>query len=559
MSFMISTIVLISASCTIYVFIYHFAKNYPSQRAFENGFRVLLAIAVLNSYFLLCFLLSLAKMEGDVVAYYRTLSATLMDNTEYRGVEKTLFLFSAFFVHLGGVVIPGLTLLYLRFSSQLSIASISRWAKNMGEAIRERPVLKELHSLFCAVMQSTGIKYPVKLLLLCKNKSLNVAWGCQIAKGKREIFLIIDENLLEWFESGKITKDEIHAIFSHEISHISHRDYLLPLWAKYLIYTALPLPIVLTYSIAFLFAAIIKFDGISVLWSRFLWPSLIIFLASYCIWIVLLQIIGYSMREREHLADARACETGVSPGMMSRVLKKVHLLFSPERKFFREFSFANESTKVNTQGRIDRLVGFLKGEILMHPRTSERIKAVNEARHSVKEDKIEPMPIREVVISTFLLLAFALIVGASFNIFQKTSKDNPVALFLLLTVLLIPIIISMLSCMPLRFRCARTLEIALIPGVLGSESQTRALRLFLSLLFNKHWLKIHRNNFVSVFIVWFLTLLFLAYSHPSFVHISVFLLPLSLAGCTGICVLYIINCINAKYRAEKGITPIIRM
>lgn len=552
----IPVILFIVVFSTLYIFVYQFAKNYPSQRAFENGFWVLLAIAVLNSYFILCFLLSLREIGGDVVTYYRMLFSTLFDGAEYRGVEKTLFLFSAFLVHLGGVIIPALTIFYLRFSSWLSILSISRRTKNFGEAMIARSTIEEMESLFYDVKQSANITYPVEFLLLDRDKGFDVSWGCQIIKGRNKIFLIIDENLLECFESGKINRDEIKAIFSHEINHIYHKDYFLPLLAKYLIYTAMPLPIVLTYSLAFLFSAIIKFDGIYVLWTKFLGPSLVFFLVTYCVRIVLLQIVGYTMRQREYLADAQACEGGVTPEIMSGVLKKTQLLFMPKIKFFKAFSFSSGSLpSIDSQTRIDPSLRFLGGEVLMHPLTSDRIKAIKEAKYFLNAKKIEPLPLGEVVISTLLLTVFSLIIGSSFNIFQKTSVGGFPVLFLILTTLLVPIIISMLSCLPLRFWDARTLEIAFIPGTPGSQSQTRAFLLFVSLFYNKHWLKIHRNNFVAVLIVWFLTANFLS---TDFAQGLALLLPLSLVGCTGICVLYIINCINAKYREEKGITPIIK-
>lgn len=543
---------------TFYFFAYHFARNYPSQRAFENGFRMLLTIAVLNGYFLLCFLMSLGKIAGDVATYYRILFCLFSDVSRFQSVTKVLFLLSAFLVHLGGVGIPLFTIIYLRLSSSVLLLSLSRRTIKLEESKKPRQIIEEMKSLFYEIKEDANIEYPVKFLLLRKSKAFDISSGCQIIKGFNEIVLIIDQNFLECFESAKINGDEIKAIFSHELTHIYHKDNFLPLLAKYLIYSVVPLPIVLVYSLAFLLSAIIKFDGVRVLWTEFLLPSLILFSVTYFVWIMLLQIVAYSMREREFLADARACESGISPEVMSGVLKKIKLLFIPHLRIFKAFSFASKSSPLVSHGKMILLLRSLKGEILLHPLVSERIKAIKEGKYFVKAGKIELLPFKEVVISTLLLSVFSLFVAFSFNIFQNTSEDGISVLFLAMTVNLVPIVISMLSCMPLRFRDARTLELGFIPGTPGEDSHRRAFLLLFSLFYNENWFKIHRNNIAAILITWFSTWIFLRFTNPFYARYLILLLPFSLIGCPGVCLLYIMNSINAKYRSEKGISPIIR-
>ncbi|MEW6686062.1 MAG: hypothetical protein AB1393_07650 [Candidatus Edwardsbacteria bacterium] len=270
--------------------------------------------------------------------------------------------------------------------------------------------------------------------------------------------------------------------------------------------------------------------------------------------IVLLQVIAQCMREREYIADAKACESGVSPEIMSATLKKVNSILVPKRRLFEQLLFVNAKGNHITdfQNKVNGFVGFLKGQASWHPHIMDRIHALKGAKYFLGKKKIEPMPLKDVAITTFLCTAFALIVGIWINVPHRDLEGNPSVLFLLLTLMFIPIMISMLSCMPLRFWDARTLEIAFIPGTPGSESEARALLLLLSLFYNKHWFKIHRNNLVSIAIVWVLVQPQLLVPFPFFLFL------VSLIGCTGCCVIYIINCINSKYRAEKGITPIIR-
>ncbi|MEW6687141.1 MAG: M48 family metalloprotease [Candidatus Edwardsbacteria bacterium] len=198
---------------------------------------MLLSIAVLIAFFLLFFFFSLRKIGGGLLSYYASLFSALSDGAKFQGGKRTLFLFSALFVHLGGIVIPALTLLYFRFSTWLWLLSVASRRKKWKESTSKTRSLEEIEALCRDTLRRGDLEYSVRFLLARDTGRFDASPGCQIVKKGQEIFLIIYDSLLESFESGKLNKGEIQAIFSHEISHIYHGDYLFPLWGKYLIYS----------------------------------------------------------------------------------------------------------------------------------------------------------------------------------------------------------------------------------------------------------------------------------------------------------------------------------
>ena len=290
-------------------------------------------------------------------------------------------------------------------------------------------------------------------------------------------------------------------------------------------------------------------------------PTMDIFITSCLVRIFLLQIIAHAMRQREYLADAWACEKAFSPEIMGSALKKVNLFLRTTTKTFGELNYteADQSFLEDFKNPIDAIVKLIKGEISWHPLTSDRIQAVSEGKYSPEKTKIKLLSIGDVVISTILIMVFEIMVGIIFfDVFNKNSERLSSVLFIGLAAMITPAIISMLSCLPLRFWDARSLELEFIPGRPGSQSESRAIMLLAALFYKKNWLRIHRNNIVAILIAWFLAYILLDYIQDDFSKIFWIFLPVALVSCTGICVIYVINSINAKYRAEQGISPIIR-
>ncbi len=114
--------------------------------------------------------------------------------------------------------------------------------KAMRTCLFRQTAIHELLDIFSHCMETAGEERLGKVFLLDEgSETPPVFAGCGImGKGKR-LALLLSKDFVKTFQERQLTKEEIKAIFFHEIAHIKNRDYFMPLWSKTFIQCLYPL------------------------------------------------------------------------------------------------------------------------------------------------------------------------------------------------------------------------------------------------------------------------------------------------------------------------------
>lgn len=478
----------------------------------ENTLRIAFIFISLISFPLIFSGLGMSSGEG-VISYY---SAILKQLAAYWGSNKLaafLYLVSNFFFRLSGLIIPLGISFYFLFGYKWFL----HWHKYQEIFPREveSKALQDVRNMFFECLKVTNLGSSVKIFLLSeRTNDLAGFSGCGVIGKGKNITLLLSQKLVNLFQKGRLTADEIRAVFLHEISHIVHKDHFLPLWTKQFTQSRLFAFTYLIYILAILctLSTFIARDGmIAVRYVK--WESLGLSFATFSIGLFLLrsivwQFIAQAMREREYLADARAGYIYMTPDIMTRAVEKATFLFAVQKTFSSFFSFVGGSMTPGSNSKTTEisskilrillkvkqvLFRFLAGRVNWHPSSFNRVKALKRNENLFKGEKASFISHRSVITTTVVVNMIWLSLFLLLSVFVREDKGMKLLMNnALLSSLLIVVSLSILNFLPMVFLDNKTF----IEGFVGpAGSIFRATYLPYLLVASKLWRRIHINNF----------------------------------------------------------------
>lgn len=508
------------------LFLLMLRKDYRVNTA-ENTIRIYFVFLVLVLLpLLVLFSIYAGKVEGAPF-YTRLFKLIASAWQENRAHAICLTCMHAFLIFTG-LSIPLNTIFhfcfgYKRFLHRYGAVSNCEGAETM----------LRLKMLFWDILNQAGLKPKVRFVLLDRTieKHLPIFTECGIVgQTNKDVTLIMSKNFVNCFYEKKLSEDEVKAIFFHEISHIYNGDLAFPLWAKSVVSSQLFLASTVSCILALIFGLL----SIGFSWENFILFVLFLPLSIYLFREGLLQIVGEAMREREHLADARAILLFTPPEALISAIKKVTILYKSSSSFSYsfyspagDFRVLDESYKFANFREFLRycrwaLYCFLTSKVYWHPLASQRIKVIEKREKSINESKVLLSPYIVLGIS-FLggIIGFLTLMCASF---LEVGKPQFTRLAIMLS-FAISFLIVFISCLPLRTFSKMDFNNVLPP---------RRKHLPLHFFAGKFWRRTHANNlFIAEFNTLFL--IFSGVTEMSYFHI----LWLFLA-CTGATILLVI-------------------
>jgi Zn-dependent protease with chaperone function len=478
----------------------------------ENTLRIAFIFIALVLFPLIFSGLGMLAQEGSV-SYYSAIFKRLAEYWTQNKLADFLYLVSNFFFHLNGLIIPLGILFYLLFGYKWFQHS-HKYQEVFPREV-ESKALQDLKDIFFECLKVTNLKLSVKIFLLNESaEDLAGFSGCGVIGKGKNIAVLLSQKLVDLFREGRLSTEEIKAIFLHEISHIVHKDHFLPLWTKQFTQSRLFTFTYLSLILAILCAlsASIARDGMIVV--RYVkWKFLGISFATFSTGLLLLrssiwQFIAQAMREREYLADARAGYIYMTPDIITKAIEKVTFLFPVQGAFSSVFSFAGTGRTPSLNSEVTEisskilhvflkvkkvLFRFLTGKVNWHPSSLRRIKALKQNENLFKGEEGSFISHRSVIITVVVINAIWFLLFLLLGVFIEGDKGME---FLtnnaLLSSLLIAVSLSILNFLPMVFLDSKTF----IEGLVGPVGSVfGAAHLPYLLITSKLWRRIHINNF----------------------------------------------------------------
>ena len=473
MSFLL-TLVLSSLLLAIALsYVTTFLRARPSLTVAQSKFRILLVFVLMISVPMALAFAALSQV-GEHTSLFE-----LWSESKAAGISYFL---STVCILLAGAIVPFSTVFYFyssykRFIEKLDYEEVSVDSKDR--------TLKELWKIFSECMNVAGVKASVKLLVAKQELEHSAVLDCGIVGRGKNAAMLLSISLIKLFEEGKLTKEDVKAIFLHELSHVFHNDHFMPLWAMWFVRSK-----TFTYTIilflagiffifwsAYLAGEVDIIEGLLKTTSIFAAVLIPFFIFRAVIW----RLIGKIMREREFLADVHSARL-YAPDKIANTLKK-SVLFSPEEKA-PMFSFAG----IIHHKYVHRAFKFITGKTHWHPSLLDRIEVLGQ-REKPALEKRKRMPSGLQMISYcmyYLVILTALFITSILlpedeSIFFTTMVGWASSFFAVTS-------LTIESVFPLRFLSKKDFEENLTGrGILRNLS-----RFFV----NKLWRKIHLNNFL---------------------------------------------------------------
>lgn len=478
----------------------------------ENTLRIAFIFISLISFPLIFSALGMLSGEGGI-SYYSAIFKLLADYWRHNKLAVFFYLFGNFFFHLNGLIIPLGISFYFLFGYKWFLHSHKYQEIFPWEA--KSKALQDVKNIFLESLKVTNLEPSVKILLLGKSEEdLPGFSGCGVIGKGKNVSLLLSQRLVDLFQEGMLTTDEIKAIFLHEISHIVHKDHFLPLWTKQFTQSRLFTLTYLSYVLAILctLSTFIARDGmIAVRYVK--WKSLGLSFATFSIGLLLLrsivwQFIAQAMREREYLADARAGYIYMTPDIVTKAIEKVTFLFPVQGAFSSVFSFAGTGRTPSLNSEVTEisskilhvflkvkqvLFRFLTGKVNWHPFSLRRIEALKKNENLFKREEGSFISHKSVITTTVVINTIWFLLFLLLGTFIEEDKGMK---FLtnsaLLSSLLIAVSLSILNFLPMVFLDSKTF----IEGLVGPVGSVfGAAHLPYLLITSKLWRRIHINNF----------------------------------------------------------------
>jgi len=418
---------------------------------------------------------------------------------------------SIFFFLISGIAIPGAAIVHFLFGYRIFL-QVNKNYEVRSELLEGNAVLQELFNIFSRCLKIAGLKGQVRVFLLDEgSRGSPIFSGCGIVGKGENLALLFSKDFVKAFEDKRLEKEEVEAVFFHEISHVLNKDYFLPLWSKMFVRSRL-------FGVAWaglvigavcVSGASFKTEGLSSIfnWSVVAGAAILSFG-----FVVLKGIIGTFisgiLREREYLADRHVTYRYTDRETMAKTIKKSALLFTGGSKFSL-LSFGQTDSDTYTPAKVLKETGILSEfkqffsdivgrRVIWHPDPMKRIKALNEEQVRLSGKKTERSSLSDIVILS--LFFSVLLFGAGFLfefLVRGLGKEGYISINNLPSILLIllyPLVICTLvieHIVPLQFQSMELFQKSLV-GSISGFSIRKFLFLFLA---GRIWRKIHVKNF----------------------------------------------------------------
>lgn len=428
--------------------------------------------------------------------------------------DKTGVLFassSILFFLISGIAIPAAAIFHFFFGYRLFLRANKKYELSSG-LIKGNATVQELFNVFSSCLEIAGLKKEVKVFLLDEeSRTSPIFSGCGVVGKGENLALLFSKDFIKAFEDKKLEKQEVEAIFFHEIGHVVNKDYFLPLWSKMFIrsrlffvaWAALMMGAVCASGVSF------KTEGLSAIfnWSVVARAAILTF-GFVLLRGVISAFISGILREREYLADRHATYHYTDQKTMIGTIKKAALLFTGGSRFS-WFSFGQSDSAVHATTKALKETGIfmefkqlfsdiMGKRVIWHPDPMKRIKALSEERVGLSRKKAECSSLSDIVILTLFLSMLLFGLGFLFEfLVAGLGKGGYISINNLATaclILLYPLAICSLvieHIIPLQFRSMDLFQKSLI-GSISGFSIRKFLFLFLT---GKIWREIHLKNF----------------------------------------------------------------
>lgn len=416
---------------------------------------------------------------------------------EFWATDKTMAIFvpaTVFFLALAGISIPLAAIFHYLFGFDLFLTANKRYQLSPS-TIEKNPTIRELLDIFSHCLNVAGKKKLGKVFLLDEASAPAVFSGCGIIGKSENLALLFSKDFVRAFEEKQLGKEEVEAIFFHEISHIVNKDYFLPLWSKMFIRSRLFFVAWASILIGFVCASVAftKMEGLSAVFNWNLVSKVLILTIGYILLRGVIKIlIGGILREREYLADNHATYHYTDRNTMTEAIKKSALLFTGGDKFS-WLSFGRQSVtyaitevpKEDAFSEIKKLFSDLfSREASWHPDPAKRIAALDEQRIALLRGKGKRY-LKDVIVSTLFVTVFlfgAVLFLEFFSPEWLPRFHTPLNTFFILFYFLAICTLVIYHILPLQFWNT----------ALFQKRLTASWTLFLT---GKTWLEIHAKNY----------------------------------------------------------------
>ena len=450
-----------------------FLRRRPSITLSQSKFRILLVFVLMITV-----PMALAFAPLSQVGEYTSLFE-LWSESKAAGI---FYFLSAVFILLAGAIVPFSTVFYFYSSYRRFIEKLDYEVVSVDSKDR---TLKELWEIFSECVNVAGVKASVKLLVPKQELEHSAILDCGIVGRGKNAAMMLSIPFIKLFEEGKLTKEDVKAIFLHELSHVFHNDHFMPLWAMWFVrsktftYTII-LFLVATFFIfwsAYLAGDVDIIEGLLKTTNIFVLVLIPFLIFRAVIW----RLIARIMREREFLADLRSARL-YAPDKIASSLKK-SVLFPAEEKS-PMFSFAG----IIHDKHAHKAFKFITGKADWHPSLLDRIEALGQRKMPELEKK-KKMPSGWQIIGhcRYYLIVFAGFVVISIAVSEDAATSFITLIGLISSFLFVPALVIE-SIFPLRFLDKQDFQESLI-GL-------RPLHVFSRFFSGKLWGKIHLNNFL---------------------------------------------------------------
>jgi len=303
--------------------------------------------------------------------------------------DRTMAIFAPatiLFLALAGTSIPLAAIFHYLFGFELFLKA-NRKYELPPKAIEENPTVCELLNIFSHCLKSAGEERLWRIFLLGEGPETPPIFpGCGIIGKDKRLALLVSKDFVRAFQEGQLTKEEVEAIFFHEIAHIKNKDYFLPLWSKMFIQSRLFFIAWGSFILGMIAssAAFVKMEGLGAVLNWSLLSKVIILTFGFVLLKgVIYTLLGENLRGREYLADSSAIRY-TSRDATTRAIKKSAMLFAGV-------------------GRFSWLPFVLGRKSAWHPDPVKRIKALDERLIGFSG---KTQPIRDVIFGTLTVAVF---------------------------------------------------------------------------------------------------------------------------------------------------------
>ena len=461
--------------------------NYFSIAVIENAFRVHL-VFILLVFSPLLFLFTLYIGELGRVPLIIDVLISIRDTS---GMRKLLMISTHVFLLTALLIIPLTTVFHLRYGYPrfLRYLGKQKWENN-------NDIIVHLKSIIKKVMKDTGIKTEPTLVPVRNNAVAGIPGfsGCGIiGKDISNLTILVAEDFAGLVQKGVLSDQETEAVFLHEISHIFHKDYFLPLWARNLVPSS-----TFTFATAFCFLAV--FSGILLrksLSMADIYLLIFVLFGVYLFRAIVVQLTAHILRQREHLADIRTAYLYGRSGELIEALKKMYLYIVPASNNPRVSQFMDRFTTYGEEEYIEiahnlkeallglkqRFLDFALVNVHWYSKVSSRIRVIKEKRNVTADTGGFLSPFSMIGLS-FLGASCFFVITASFSflgIDLNVRKD--ISIYLCYT---IGTVLVFMNCLPLKLAQIEVFRKAFSPP---SWKQG-----FLHFFASRFWGIMHINN-----------------------------------------------------------------